>query len=126
MACTVSIVEKPQHLVVTVSGDNTLETLHQYMQEIPAACVRLRKMRVLVIVKLTGPDLPMLEVYKAVSAGSDNAADLGMRVAYVDQNPDHSVDTMLVAENVAQGRGIPVQSYLESDEAESWLLADDN
>ncbi len=124
MACTVSIVEHASYLMATVAGDNTLETLFQYMTEIPQACIRLGKGRVLVIVSLTGPELPMLDVYKAVGAGSDAAVGLGMRVAYVDQNPDHSVDTMLLAEDVARSRGIPVRTFRDVEAARSWLESD--
>lgn len=124
MACTVSIVEHSTHLVATVVGDNSVETLYQYMTEIPQACVRTGKGRVLVIVTLTGPELPMLDVYKSVVQGSDAVVDLGMRVAYVDQNLEHSVETMMLAEDVARSRGIPVRTFREVEAARRWLEAD--
>ena len=124
MTCSVTIVEHPTHLHVTVTGDNTPETLRTYTTEITQYCVRVQKMRVLVVVQLTGPELSMLDVYKGVAAGSDNASGLGMRIAYVDANLEHSVDSMLLAEGVARGRGIPVQTFRDVEDAQFWLLSE--
>jgi len=45
-----------------------------------------------------------------------------MRCAYVDPNPEHSAETMHLAEAVAATRGILVRTFRNVAEAESWLL----
>ena len=98
-------------LYVTVTGDNTVETLSKLTRpEIPQACIKLQKTRVLIVVQLSGPEPSMLDVYKGVASGTDGAVGLGMRVAYIDENETHNTDTQLLAEDVARGRGIPVRS----------------
>jgi len=124
MACEITFTDHPDYLHVLVRGDNTLVTLRQYTAEIPKACLRLKKLRVLVVVELTGPELSMLDVYKGVSKGSDDAVGLGMKVAYVDENPAHSIDNMMLAENIGLSRGISVRTFRDSTSAEGWLLSD--
>ena len=124
MPCHIEIKDRSTFLQVIVTGDNTLETLRRYTTEIPQACIKYRKLRVLVIMQLNGPDLSMLDVYQGVAAGSDNVANVGMRVAYVDENLAHSTDSMLLAENVAHARGVTVRTFRNVPDAEQWLISD--
>jgi hypothetical protein len=126
MACKLDLTNHAEYLHVVVSGDNTLETMRTYTTEIPKACMQFKKSRVLVVVELTGPELSMLNVYEGVRDGSDNAAALGMKVAYVDENPSHSIDNMMLAENVARGRGIPCRTFRDRIAAKTWLLSDED
>jgi hypothetical protein len=48
---------------------------------------------------------------------------MGMRVAYVDANPERTTGNMHLAEDVAATRGIDVRTFRSIDEAEKWLLA---
>jgi hypothetical protein len=48
-----------------------------------------------------------------------------MRIAYLDENPDHSMDNMLLAEDVGRSRGIAVKTFRDEQNAERWLLTDD-
>jgi hypothetical protein len=118
----IAISVRPDYLYVAVSGTNSIETIRRYAADVREACVRLRQNRVLVVVNLYGPKLSMLDVYKAVAAGSDEAIGLGMRVAYVDIKPDPSVENMQIAEDVASTRGIPVRTFVDVGQAEAWLL----
>ena len=77
----------------------------------------------LIIVDLHGPGMSMLDVYKALAAGFDMAAGSGIRVAYVDLR-EHSVANMLLAENVAMTRGLPMRTFRDIAAAEAWLLAE--
>lgn len=124
MTCSIVFDDRPRYLHALVTGDNTFETLQTYTAEIPKACIKFRKTRVMVVVQLSGSELSMLDVYKGVSAGSDAAVGLGMKIAYVDENPSHSIDNMMLAENVAGGRGISVRTFRDCQTAESWLLDD--
>ena len=114
------------YLYVTVSGDNTVESVLRYSKDIRDECLRSEQTRVLVVVKLDGKNLSMLEVYKAVAQGSEEAKNVGMRVAYVDPNPEHPVDTMILAEEVAGARGIPVRTFRAVQEAAAWLVDKDH
>ncbi len=89
MTCQIEVTSHADYLHVIVSGENTLQTLQTYTRETSEARRRLKQPRVLVVVELTGPDLSMLNVYQGVRDGSENAAGIGMKVAYVDENRSH-------------------------------------
>jgi len=119
----IQFVEHPAYLRVAVHGPNTAETISRYLVDIYAACQRLARNRVLMTVDLHGPGMSMLDVYKTLATGFDATAGSGIRVAYVDLR-EHSVANMLLAENVAMTRGLPVRTFRDIVAAESWLLAD--
>lgn len=110
------------YLHATVAGDNTPETVLRYMMELRAECVRVQVFNVLIVVDLEGPGIGMLEVYKVIAATVDSAVGLGMHVGYVDLNPLHTEANMLLAENVAMTRGIPVRTFRDVERAREWLL----
>ena len=118
----ISIEQRPHYLRVRVKGENTGETIRRYLADIYEACLRLGQRNVLLIVSLHGPGMSMLDVYKAVAAGFDEAAGTGIRAAYVDLL-DHSLANMHLAENVAMTRGLPVRTFKDIEAAEAWLLA---
>jgi hypothetical protein len=117
----ISIEQRPRYLFVTVHGENNGETIARYLADIQQACLQLHCKNVLLVVQLQGPGMSMLDVYKAVSAGFDQAAGSGIRAAYVDLL-DHSVANMLLAENVAMTRGLPLRTFKDVATAEAWLL----
>jgi hypothetical protein len=121
----ITIDERPGHLFVNVWGRNTTENIARYSNDVREACIRLRQTRVLIIVNLVGESLSMLDVYRTVSAGSDLARDMGMRVAYVDANPERTIDNMILAEDVAATRGIDVRTFRNVADAQTWLLTQD-
>ena len=121
-AYQLSIERHPAWLQATVAGDNTPKTVLRYMQEIRAECLRCGTFNVLIVVDLDGPGISMLEVYKVIARSVDSAVGLGMHVAYVDLNPLHSQANMLLAENVAMTRGIPVRTFRDVEQAREWLL----
>jgi len=114
--------EHSGYLRVAVRGPNTAETIGRYLLDTHAACQRLAQNRVLIIVDLHGPGMSMLDVYKALATGFDAAAASGIRVAYVDLR-DHSLANMLLAENVAMTRGLPMRTFRDIAVAEAWLLS---
>jgi hypothetical protein len=125
MEYRIAIDERPGHLFVTVWGRNTTESITRYSNDVREACIRLGQTRVLIVVNLVGENLSMLDVYRSVSAGSELARDMGMRVAYVDANPERTADNMILAEDVAATRGIDVRTFRSVADAETWLLAPD-
>ena len=120
---TISIEQRESYLFFQVQGENTVETIRRYSADIRQACARLRQSNVLVVVDLKGPRLSMLEVYKAVVAGADQAAGLVIQAAYVDLNPASDITNMQIAEDVATTRGIPVRTFRDIASAEAWLLS---
>jgi len=118
-----SVEQHPTYLHVTVAGDNTPETVLRYMMEVRAECLRVKIFNVLIVVDLEGPGISMLEIYKVLATSVDTAVGLGMRVGYVDLNPLHSEANMLLAENVAMTRGIPVRTFRDVEQAREWVLA---
>lgn len=112
------------YLFAHVTGPNTVSTIVRYGADIRQACVRHGTSRVLLVVDLHGPRLSMLEVYKAVAEGADDAAGMDLRSAYVDLNPDSSTANQQIAESVAATRGIPVRTFRDIAAAEAWLLSD--
>ena len=115
--------QRPRYLYVSVRGENTGETIRRYLTDIHAECLRLEQKNVLLVVELHGPGMSMLDVYKAVATGFDQAAGTGIRSAYVDLL-DHSLANMMLAENVAITRGLPVRTFRDIEAAETWLLAE--
>ena len=119
---SISIEQRPRYLYVTVTGDNSVETIARYMADVRAACVRLGIPNVLVVGNLEGPGVSMLDLYKVVAAASDDTAGITLRAAYVELNPLRNDDNMRMAENVARTRGIPVRTFRDLAAAEAWLL----
>jgi hypothetical protein len=119
----ISIEQRAHYLYVSVRGENNGETIRRYLTDIREACLRLGHNKVLLVVELQGPGMSMLDVYKAVAAGFDEVAGTGIRAAYVDLL-DHSVANMLLAENVAMTRGLPLRTFKDIGAAEAWLLAE--
>jgi hypothetical protein len=120
----ISIEQRPKYLYVTVTGDNSTETIARYIADIRDACVRLGVFKVLAVVHLDGPGISMLELYKVAAAGSDETAGMGIRAAYVELNASRSDANMQMAENVALTRGIPVRTFRDVAKAEAWLLTE--
>jgi len=118
----ISIEQRQRYLYVTVTGDNTAETIARYIADVRGACIRLRMSKVMVVGNLQGPGVSMLDLYKVVSTGSDESAGVNLQAAYVELNPLRSDDNMRMAENVARTRGIPVRTFRDVETAEAWLL----
>ena len=125
MACDIAVEALPGYLRVVVTGDNTPETLRAYTTAVPEACMQHNLWHVLVVVRLVGPEMPMMDVYKGVSTGSDETAHLNMRIAWVDENPERGADNMRLAENIAQSRGIAVKTFRDERLAAQWLVSNE-
>ena len=119
----ISIEQRPGHLFVDVSGASTAESIARCSNDVREACIRLQQAHVLIVVNLVGENPSMLDVYRSVSAGSELARDMGVRVAYVNRSPTPSTDSMNLAEVVAATHGIAIRSFGNVADAEQWLLA---
>jgi len=119
---SISIEQRQRYLYVTVTGDNTAETIARYIADVRAASLRTRVSKVLVVGNLRGPGISMLDLYKVAVSGSDDTAGIGLRAAYVELNPERSDENMRMAESVAHTRGIAVRTFRDVQKAEAWLL----
>jgi len=115
-----TIEQKPAYLHIIVTGDNSRETVMQYMEEVMRECTNRNCGNVLVEERLEGPRLGTFDVFSMVSEGAKRFLGTFHAMAYVDVNGDSGL--MQFAENVAVNRGIPIQIFSNVPDAEKWLL----
>lgn len=121
MAYSFSVTRKPNYLHVIVTGENTPEHVRRYLSEVAAACTRYQCWRVLIEENLSGPSLPVAEVFFLAAEGSRSVAPGVNRIAYVDVNPEHDRGTLDFAETVAVNRGVNVKRFAKVEDAEIWI-----
>lgn len=120
MTYTLSIGQKPTYLHAIVTGQNSVENVERYMEEVFRECQVRGCWKVLIEERLEGQRLGTLEVFEVVSRGSSRFVGLATAIAYVDVNAVG--DTMRFAEDVAVNRAIPVKVFASVEDAENWLL----
>ncbi len=108
------------YLHTMISGENTPETVVQYMQDIQKECEKRDCYRLLIEEKLKGPRLDTIEIFDLVTTGSRSAVGIFEAMAYVDTNTD-TPDMTEFAETVAVNRGIPVNVFTTVEDARDWL-----
>jgi hypothetical protein len=121
MSYTMQVEPRSTYLYITVTGENSFETVSQYLTEIHDWCLKHNCPNVLLVENLSGPGLRTSSIYELVSGKSTQAARVVGRIAYVDINPAHDLGEMKFAENVAVNRGISVRVFATVQEAEAWL-----
>ena len=114
-----SIEQKPGYLHAVVTGPNTAENVHGYLDELFSECIARGCYRLLVEERLEGPRLRTVEVFEIVTRGSQKVAGMLRAIAYVDVNLQG--DLMRFAETAAANRGLPVMLFATVPEAEAWL-----
>ena len=125
MSYTITIDYKETHIHASVSGENTLANVQEYLEKIYHACVKHACSSVLIEENLTGPNLDTFEIFEVIIKNFSKARSIGLRLAYVDLNLDHSKRGLKFAENLAHIRGVNVRLFYESNEALKWLLTTD-
>lgn len=120
MTYELTIEQKPFYLHVIVTGQNSKETVMQYMEKVMRECTTRNCENVLIEERLEGTRLETFEVFSMVSQGAKQFFGKLRAMAYVDVNAKG--DLMRFAENVAVNRGIPVQIFSRVSDAEQWLL----
>lgn len=124
MDVSVTIEKKDQYLRVHVTGENTLANVLAYMDDIYRTCLTQSVNHVLIEEHLTGPNLDTFDVFEVVIKNFGRARALGLRIAYVDLNADHSKRGLKFAENLAHIRGVNVAVFTDTETAIPWLLQD--
>lgn len=126
MSYSLNIEFKEQYLHVTVNGENTLANVLSYFEKIYEACIQYRCSNVLIEEHLTGPNLDTFDIFVVITKNFNRAKTLGIRLAYVDMNTEHSKRGLKFAENLSHIRGVNVRLfYYETREAVAWLLGND-
>jgi hypothetical protein len=121
MSYTLHVEPRGTYLYITVTGENSLDTVNRYLSEIHEWCLQYNCPNVLLVENLSGPGLRTSSIYELVSGKSAQAVRVVGRMAYVDLNPEHDLGEMKFAENVAVNRGISVRVFATIQEAEAWL-----
>ncbi len=119
MSFEMALTEKPGYLHAVVTGQNTLENVMMYLQELHQECAARGIHRVLIEERLTGRRLETWDVYQIAAEGSQRGAGKFDAVAYVDVHA--SGELMKFAETVANNRGIPMNLFTNVADAEAWL-----
>ena len=123
MTYKITFHQKPTYLHAIVTGQNSIENVGRYLEEIRGECIARRCFRVLVEERLEGPRLRAMDVFRIALAGGSKAAGTYNAFAYVDVNAHGNL--MEFAETVAINRGVPVAVFSTVADAERWLLNGD-
>ncbi len=123
MAYKLKICKKADYLHAIVTGQNSLENIKGYLQQIFHECKAADCSRLLIEERLEGPRLNTREVFKIASEESHRAFGVFRAIAYVDINAEG--DLMEFAETVAVNRALPVHTFSTLAEAEKWLMDQD-
>jgi hypothetical protein len=121
MSYNLHIEPRTSYLYVTVTGENSVDSVNGYLAEVHEWCLQHKCPNVLIVENLTGPSLGTYSIFELVSRKSAEASQVVGRLAYVDINPAHEAEAMKFAEDVAVNRGVPVRIFATVQEAEEWL-----
>ena len=121
MSYTLNVEQRSNYLYITVTGDNTVDSVQGYLAEVRDLCLQYKCPNVLLVENLAGPGLDTFHIYDLVSRNSPQTVPLIGRIAFVDINPAHNPKNMEFAEDVAVNRGVTVKVFSTLKEAEEWL-----
>lgn len=122
MSYRATIEFRETYLHVNVIGNNTLENVLAYLNEVHAACLKYQCSNVMIEENLTGPALDTFEVFEVVMKNFNKALLIKLRLAYVDLNTEHDKRGVKFAENLAHIRGVNVELFYDTQTALRRLL----
>jgi len=114
----VNFEKRSDYLHAIVTGENSLETVAQYFQDIRDECSRQDCFRVLIEERLEGPRLSAMDIFSIVSEGSMRALGEFEALAYVDEQMG---EMGAFAETIAINRGMPLAVFDSVAKAEEWI-----
>jgi enoyl-[acyl-carrier-protein] reductase (NADH) len=120
MTYKLTITQEPAYLHFIVTGQNSVETVVQYFDEIHRECAARNCFRILIEERLEGPRLGILDVFKIVADESNKARGFFKAIAYVDVNTTD--DSMKFAENATVNRSLPVSVFSTVADAAKRLM----
>ena len=121
MAHELTITEHPGYLHFRVTGENTPQTVQAYLAELYAQCQERGCTAILMEEDLSGPGLPIVEIYRIVESGGARSRSLLRWIAYVDVRQQERPGNTRFAETVALNRGLNLRSFATVAEAVEWL-----
>jgi hypothetical protein len=121
MAYELSVEPRRSYLHIRVTGNNTTETLRDYLADIRRICEKQKCRDVLIEEHLTGTPLGTFDVFSIVTAEAEHARSVMGRIAFVDCTLGRPTDLQGFAENVAVNRGVNVRIFGDIPSAEQWL-----
>lgn len=73
---------------------------------------------------MIGPGLDTFDIFVVITKNYTRAKSIDLRLAYIDVNPEHNMQGMKFAENLAHIRGVKVRFFTELNNQEmvDWLL----
>jgi hypothetical protein len=111
------------YLYALLTGEAaTHERVNEYWEEIARECSRRKVTRLLVDDRLSRRIDSMADAYKLSADVSTISGLVGVKVAFVDIDPDHR-ELNLFGELVASNRGLYCKAFEDVDTAASWLLS---
>ena len=119
MAYEMKIIEKPSYLHIVVTGQNSVETIAQYVEDINRICAERKCFRILIEERLDGPRLSITDVFGLVENVTGRVRGIYKAIAYVDVNAES--DSMKFAEDACVNRALPLAVFPTVAEAEKWL-----
>ncbi len=93
MSYALTIQEKA-YLHAIVTGENSVENVRCYLQEVLGACAKTTCPFVLVEENLSGPGLRLEEIFTVASIDGMEVLPFVHYIAYVDTNPEHIASRM--------------------------------
>jgi len=124
MSYSVRLQREPGFAHFRVTGENSLDTVREYLREISAICARDGLRRVLIEEALEGPRLYSAEVVAIVRAINPAAPRTFERLAYVDVNAPPPPLNMQFAGKMASELGLNIRVFASVDDAKQWLLGE--
>ncbi len=121
MSYSLTIELRDTYLFCSVTGENTLKNVLSYLDEIYAACIQHHCTDVVIVEDLKGANLDTFDIFVVITKNFTKALSLGVRLAYVDNNIEHSKRGLKFAENLAHIRGVNVRLFETPAAAENWM-----
>jgi hypothetical protein len=118
MSYKFSVEDRGDYLYVEVTGENSRETVLNYMQEVLTAAEKHDCFRVLINERLTGPRLEAMDVYNLASEGAMRVLGRFEAIAYVDEAMGDMGDFV---ESVSVNRGMPLAFFSNVEDAREWI-----
>jgi len=121
MSYALHVENKGKYLHIMVTGDNTPENVAHYLSEVRNKCVEHHCPNVLIEENLKGPSLGTGIIYNIITEAGNQVWPVIQRIAYIDVNPEHSMEAVQFAETVAVNRAVNVKLFFSVSDAEQWL-----
>ena len=116
MSYDLEITSRRDYLYARVTGENSIENVRLYLEELVQACENSKRRRLLIEELLEGPRLDSMSVFDIASKGSEKSRALLRAIAYVDVRAEDS--SMKNAESFATNRGLNVRVFRTVADAE--------